>query len=278
MERHSRMRRYEIHRGVVDGSLWRLFRYGARPGDLDADHCCGRPLLLLYGFLGVPPTIAVLARRLAREGRCVLSFDLGGWLGRLNTSRIDALAETVAAEVEALAEQGALRSLDVIGYSEGGLIGRHYVQRLGGSTRVRHLITLATPHRGTPLAYLGYLFTRMASLRQMTPNSSFLRGLPDDQFPGSTRLTSIYCRGDVVCPPSACRLDDRFGEHLKNVELETGNHLDFLFRTSLLDAVCAELGPASRPAAAARRATRAGRVERGATGVRRVADRAASSA
>ena len=270
-----RMRRYEVHRGVVDGSLWRLFAYGAPPSE--CDHACGRPLLLLYGFLGVPPTIAVLARRLAREGRCVFSFDLGGWLGRLNTSRIDTLAEAVATEVERLAEQGA-ESFDVIGYSEGGLIGRHYVQQLGGSARVRNLITLATPHRGSPLAYLGYLFSRMPSLRQMTPNSSFLRALPDDRFPAGTRLTSVYCKSDFVCPPSSCRLDERFGAHLRNVELESGNHLDFLFRPALLDVVCRELDMPPRPVGMPRPAVRRGCVERGARAVRTIGARAASGA
>jgi triacylglycerol lipase len=272
------MRRFEIHRGMVGGSLWRLFAYGGSPQPIDAAHACGRPLLLLYGFLGVPPTMAGLARRLVREGRCVLAFDLGGSFGRLNTSRIDVLAEAVASEIEALVAQGRIECLDVIGYSEGGLIARHYVQQLGGVERVRHLVTLATPHRGSSLAYLGYLLTRMPSLRQMAPNSAFLRALPDDLFPAETRLTSIYCRGDFVCPPSSCRLDERFGAHLRNVELETGTHLDFLFRSALIDAVCREIGPCSRPTPLPRPAVRTGCVERGAAAMRHRTRRAASSA
>jgi triacylglycerol lipase len=261
------MRRYEVHRGEVDGSLWRLFSYGSQNA-ADCAHRCEVPLFVFYGFLGTPPTVAMLARRIARTGRCVYAFDLGGWLGRINTSRIDVLAEAVAEEIETLVDGGLPGTFDVLGYSEGGLIGRHYVQRLGGAPRVRHLVTLATPHRGTPAAYLGYLFSRMPSLRQMTPNSSFLRGLPDDQFPEVTRLTSIYCRGDFICPPSSCRIDDRFGAHLRNVELPSGNHLDFLFRRSLMDAVCAELESRSCIVNGKRGARRTGFVERHAAALR----------
>src|SRR5215470_7151302 len=44
-----------------------------------------------------------------------------------------------------------LRTADLIlvGHSLGGLIGRSYMQEHSGGDRVKLLITLATPHRGT---------------------------------------------------------------------------------------------------------------------------------
>jgi len=118
----------------------------------------------------------------------------------------------------------------LVGHSEGGLIGRYYIQKLDGARRVRHFVTLGTPHRGTPWAYSGHLVRHvLPSLRQMAPGSLLLRDLADDSFPASVRLTSIYSQRDSICPPVSCRLETRGAPHLKNVEVMRGGHLDLLF-------------------------------------------------
>ena len=38
---------------------------------------------------------------------------------------------------------------------KGGLIAAYYGKKLGGWRRTRAVVTLGTPHRGTPLAWLG---------------------------------------------------------------------------------------------------------------------------
>lgn len=223
------------------GPLWRSVAFGA-PADHPPAHRCEKPVLLLYGFLATPRIMSVLAHRLAREGYCAFWVDLGGLFGGFNAARIEALGRLVGEQVETLSRRHGIRSLDVIGHSEGGLIGRYYVQRLGGAARVRRLITLATPHRGTLWAYPGCLVRGIVpSLPQMAPGSRLLRELRDEHFPVETRLTSVYSLSDVLCPPSACRIDTRFGAHLRNVEVARAAHLDFLFRKPLFALVREEL-------------------------------------
>jgi len=41
------------------------------------------------------------------------------------------------------------RQIDILAHSMGGLIARIYIQELGGAKRVRRLITMGTPHRGS---------------------------------------------------------------------------------------------------------------------------------
>jgi pimeloyl-ACP methyl ester carboxylesterase len=113
------------------------------------------------------------------------------------------LAHQIASKLDRLSERGDFGTLHVIGHSKGGLVGRYLVARLGWHTRVRTLITLGSPHHGTPTAVIGMAaFTGLVSrsVWQMLPNSGFMRDLHDHPIPASTRLVSIYSRADLVCP------------------------------------------------------------------------------
>ncbi|NIY66251.1 hypothetical protein SMALB_4271 [Streptomyces malaysiensis] len=57
-------------------------------------------------------------------------------------------------QVEEVCARTSHSQRDVIGHNLGGLIARHYVQRLGGDTRAHTLVTLGTPHAGTRIAPL----------------------------------------------------------------------------------------------------------------------------
>jgi pimeloyl-ACP methyl ester carboxylesterase len=122
--------------------------------------------------------------------------DLGGLFGRFNALPIEDVARAVAARVERLLRDHRLQHIDVVGHSKGGLIGRYYIQKLGGAARVRHLVTLGTPHRGTPWAYSGYALRRIpqpvAGGSGGTPARRALRR----HVPARGRLTSIYSQRD----------------------------------------------------------------------------------
>ena len=211
-------------------------------------------MLLLHGFLATPRILGGLAARLGRLGYCTHRVDLGGLFGRFNARPVEELARLVAERVEQLIRHHPRERIDLVGHSEGGLIGRYYVQKLNGAHRVRHLVTLGTPHRGTPWAYSGYLVGRvLPSLLQMAPRSMLLRDLADDSFPDSVRLTSIYSQRDPFCPPSSCRLDGGRGAHLKNVEVARGGHLAFLFSASISSIICRELESMDPPSVAGHR-------------------------
>jgi len=213
-------------------------------------------MLLLHGFLATPRVVGWLAGRLSRLGHCPRGVDLGGLFGRFNAWPVEEMARVVADRVEQLAREHRCERIDLVGHSEGGLIGRYYIQKLNGARRVRHLVTLGTPHRGTPWAYSGHLVRHvLPSLRQMAPGSPLLRDLADDSIPGSVRLTSIYSQRDPICPPVSCRLETREAPHLKNVEVMRGGHLDLLFDAEITSIIHRELESAERQVSARRQLT-----------------------
>jgi pimeloyl-ACP methyl ester carboxylesterase len=212
---------------------------------------CQRPVLLLHGFFSTRRTLEVLERRLRRDGHCVFSLNLGGFKGTFNTRGIDDLADFVRAKVERIyGRNPGLGPLTIIGHSKGGLIGAYYVKRLGGWRRTRALLTLGTPHNGTPAAYAGLPFGLLArSIWQMTPMSPFVRRLHRGPWPPGVRFVSIYSRQDQAAPYPSTLIDTLNLPYLRNVEVDAAGHREFLYKKRVYDAILAEMraGEASTP-------------------------------
>jgi triacylglycerol esterase/lipase EstA (alpha/beta hydrolase family) len=202
-----------------------------------------RPVLLLYGLMGTRRTFEVLERRLRRDGYGVWSINLGGLFDAFNTRGIEECAEIVRDKVERLYARFDLESLSIIGHSKGGLIGRYYVKRLGGDRRVRNLITLATPHNGSPTAYLGCVTLGMVSksVWQMTPMSPFIRRLKIGAFPRHVRFVSVYSKEDRASPFPCCVLEDDGNGNIFNVDVPSITHREFLWKRSVYDVIRREL-------------------------------------
>jgi len=204
---------------------------------------CPRPVLLLHGFLGTRRVLEVLEQRLRRDGYCVWSINLGGLMSAFNTRGIDDCAETVRDKVERLYARYRLGPLSIIGHSKGGLIGRYYVKRLGGHQRVRNLITLGTPHNGTPTAYLGCAAVGAIakSVWQMTPMSPFIRRLKIGAFPRNVRFVSIYSKADRFSPFPSCLLEDQRTGNLFNIEVLGIAHREFVYKRAVYEVIRRQL-------------------------------------
>lgn len=206
---------------------------------------CEHPVLLLYGFGATRRVFSILERRLRKDGFGVFSFNLGGIFDTFNTSCIEEMAQLVHEKVERLCQRYDLKKISVIGHSKGGLIGRYYVKRLGGSNRVKTLITLGTPHGGNPWALVGLfsplgLFSR--SLWQMYPMSPFIRNLQKGPWPKHVRFVSIYSKEDRVCFYKSSILDIPDGAHyMKNVLVPGLSHSDYLIRKTAYSLIKKEL-------------------------------------
>ena len=84
-------------------------------------------------------------------------------------------AELLAKEVEtrlALAAETRSRRVVVVAHSMGGLVARYWLGSLGGAECCRALITVGTPHSGTPKA--------LRSVRDFARKEWPLRGSPAD--------------------------------------------------------------------------------------------------
>ena len=81
-------------------------------------------------------------------------------LGTLNVRDIRRSAFLIHRKIERILAQTPSQKIDIIGHSMGGLIGLYYVKKLGGHTRVRKLIMMGTPVRGTWAALAGVVDAR----------------------------------------------------------------------------------------------------------------------
>jgi len=112
-------------------------------------------------------------------------------------------------------------------HSMGGLAARAWLRHDGGRTRVAHVVTIGTPHRGTWIAR----FSRLPNGRQMRVGCDWLNALPGAEPDAARLFTCWYSNCDnIVFPPSTATLpaaDNRF--------LEGAAHVDLAFRPAVVE-------------------------------------------
>lgn len=161
-----------------------------------------RPVVLVPGYRDNEHKMRYVEAALAEAGFQVHSLSPQPSDG---TVGIDQLAQRLAQQIEETFDPGV--RCDYVGFSMGGLIGRYYLQQLGGTARVTHFITVATPHRGTLTAQaLGHY----PALHQMTPDSDFLAQLNSDlEHLEQTNFRAVWTPFDLsVTPPANAYLPD----------------------------------------------------------------------
>jgi triacylglycerol esterase/lipase EstA (alpha/beta hydrolase family) len=169
----------------------------------DRDVAQDRPgtVLLVAGYGGSTAALGTLRQRLQEAGRRVEIVPPVGD----NTGDLAAQAEQLREVAERAVDDGA-PSVDVVGYSAGGVVARLWVAEYGGDDVARRVVTLGSPHHGTRVAALGAgLGGCPAACRALVPDSDVLRDLPET--PAGPRWTSIWTADDeTVVPPSSARL------------------------------------------------------------------------
>ncbi len=162
-----------------------------------------RAVVLVHGIWDTSRVFARMTKWLEARGFRVLAVDLQPSDGSVG---LDVLAEQLREFVERELEDGEM--FDLVGFSMGGLVSRYYVQRLGGVERVRRLVTISSPHRGTWWAY----FAGKVGPRQMRPGSDFLRDLNRDvAVLERMRVASIWTPLDLMIVPAwSSRLGEGF--------------------------------------------------------------------
>lgn len=164
-----------------------------------------RPLVVLIpGWLDTPGLFRRMAARLEAAGLDTAIFALRPSTGRRS---IEDLAGDLRRWVERSVPAG--RPIDIVGFSMGGLVGRWYVQRLGGAGRVRRLIAISVPNNGTMAAWLlPTRLLRLPGVREMRPGSALLEELNAD----TGALDAVDYAGirggvdNMIVPPSSCDL------------------------------------------------------------------------
>ena len=153
-----------------------------------------RRVVLVHGIWDTAAIFRPMEGELTKSGFRPLALNLTPSNGDLG---LDHIALQVQEFVESNIPYG--EQFDLVGFSMGGLVSRYYVQRLGGIERVRHLITISTPHHGTLWAHM----VGNPGSRQMRPGSAFLSKLNHDAaMLERVKFVSIWTPFDLMILPA----------------------------------------------------------------------------
>lgn len=164
------------------------------------------PVLLVPGYGGSLASLQSLAGRLRSAGRDATVVALpGNAMGDLSSQ-----AKTVGSAAAAAMKRTGAHSVDIVGYSAGGVVARLWVREQGGAGKARRIVTLGSPQHGTDLATAGSAVPGACPVacQQLEPNSELLNRLnAGDETPAGPEFVSIWTSADqVVQPPDSARL------------------------------------------------------------------------
>lgn len=163
------------------------------------------PVLLVPGYGGSTGSLSVLASRIRSTGRQATVMHLPG---NGTGSLIADVSVLNAAVTRAL--RGGAPSVDVIGYSAGGVVTLLWEREDGGVDKARRVVTLGSPFHGAAIAAAGEAFVPgacPAACQQLVPGSSLLRHLDAARVPARPPWLSLWSTDDkTVTPPDSARL------------------------------------------------------------------------
>ena len=186
---------------VVVGARALVKDDGERP-----DQATPGTVLLVPGYGGSQTALTRMAGSLTAAGHTaeVITLPDGG------TGDLLVQADTLDTAVRKALAAGA-PSVDVIGYSAGGVVTRLWVDRHDGAEVARRIVTLGSPLHGARIAGVGSALAPGAcplACRQLAPGNTLLTRLDDTDLPDGLPWLSIWTENDeTVQPPDSARLD-----------------------------------------------------------------------
>jgi triacylglycerol lipase len=174
------------------------------------------PVILVPGYGGSTGALDVLASRIRATGRTATVLSLPG----TGTGSLLADAALLTAAVNGDLRQGA-RSVDVVGYSAGGVVALIWARRDDGAASARRVITLGSPFHGTGLATAAEALVPgacPAACQQLVPGSRLLDSLDVADAAGLPAWMSLWTSDDqVVTPPDSAMLPGALDVQVQSV-------------------------------------------------------------
>ncbi|MDR1999500.1 MAG: hypothetical protein LBQ06_06110, partial [Frankiaceae bacterium] len=175
------------------------------------------PVLLVPGYGGSVDSLKQLQAALAAAGRDARIVDLP------DDARGDLAeqARVLGDAADAALAGGGPGSVDVVGYSAGGVVARIWARDLGGAAKARRIVTLGSPHHGTELASLASILPALcpAACHQLARGSDVLAALnAGGETPAGPAWVSIWSSSDgVVVPADSAVLDGALNIQVQQV-------------------------------------------------------------
>lgn len=176
------------------------------------------PVLLVPGYGGQRESLMELSQALRVRGRDATVVTLAGD----GTGDLREQARVLDAAAQDALERTGADSVDVVGYSAGGVVARLWVRDFGGAELARRVLTLGSPHHGTQVAALaiGVLPGLCpTACQQLAPDSDLLRALnAGDETPNGPVWVTVWSTADeVVTPPTTAELDGALNVSVQGV-------------------------------------------------------------
>lgn len=175
------------------------------------------PVLLVAGYGGRASAFDVLLARLHAAGRPASVVPMP----ESATGDLRLQARAVNAAVDDALAAGAA-SVDLVGYSAGGVVVRLWAKEYDGDRKARRIVTIGSPHHGTKVAALAGALSPSdctGACAQLAPGSSLLRGLNrGDETPDGPQWLSLWTTIDeLVTPPETASLEGAVDVPLQSV-------------------------------------------------------------
>ena len=158
-----------------------------------------RVVLLITGVTIPAEWFEPMEARLERDGFIPVVYEPPDLL----SGSLFENSELLGVVIDDVLEEYGEDKLDILAECTGGVIARHYVQSLGGESKVSRLVTFISPQAGLPKAPFAAKFAGWPALYDLSPGSEFLDAVADAPLPESVPITSIYsCTDEYIQPYS----------------------------------------------------------------------------
>ena len=162
------------------------------------------PVVIVHGFLSSHHMMRPLKWALERRGRQVFLTPLSP----LCIQDVTRLAGQLQARIEEVRRETGSDEVDLVGISQGGVIGLWYLNNLYRGHGVRKFLAAGAPLQGTWAALVGMPLLGAVSkgLRQLIPTGEFIETLVS-KLPQGVKVYTLAISGDPVVPEARSRLD-----------------------------------------------------------------------
>jgi triacylglycerol esterase/lipase EstA (alpha/beta hydrolase family) len=171
-----------------------------------------RPVVLVPGtFANMIDSWNALSPLLKNNGYCVFALNYGGlFAGQIGAyGSIATSAGELKTFVDKVLSSTTATKVDIVGWSQGGMMPRYYLKNLGGAGKTGTLVGLAPSNHGTTLDGLATLAGFFPGA--LTALESFCQACTD-QIVGSPFLTSLNAGGDTVTGVTYAVIQSRYDE------------------------------------------------------------------